>query len=146
MALNEKDVQHIVRRAFFDAMTELMDSEPDRSVDWLVKLHEELAWRFSKLLPTRISSIEEHMDTELFAQQLRAGTYGSEQLGPLIEFTWGLLRMACAPDMDTDIQQAYDEVAAALQPGAKFSTVVPLYLRHAHHLLDMIMRRIMELK
>ena len=98
------------------------------------------------MLPSRRADIMDRMDNVLFAQQLRAGTYGSEQLGPLIQYTWTLLRMACAPDMDADIQSAYDAVAASLQPGASFSTVVPLYLKHAHGQLDEIIRRIEELK
>lgn len=144
--MNQNDVQHVVRRAFFDAMSDLIEQEPEKSVEWLVKLHGELRWRFEKLLPSKAQDIRERIDTELFARQMRAGTYGSEQMGPLIEYTWALLRMACAPDMDATLQQAYEEVAGALVPGAPFSKVVPLYLKHAHAQLDEIMRRIMELR
>lgn len=139
-----------MRRAFFDVLAEKLAASdaPTRqeAVEWLVKLHHELGQRLAAVLPSRRDDIMDRMDSELFSQQLRAGTYGSEQLGPLIQYTWGLLRMACAPDMDADIQGAYDAVAASLQPGAAFSTVVPLYLRHAHGQLDEIIRRIEELK
>ena len=86
------------------------------------------------------------MDNELFAQQLRAGAYGSEQLGPLIEYTWALLRMACAPDMDKEVHDSYTTVASALVPGAAFSAIVPMYLKHAHGQLDEIIRRIQGLR
>lgn len=140
------DVQRIVRTAFFDAIEEQIDKEPAQAVEWLARLHEELAQRFTAILPSKTRDITERLDTELFQQQLQAGAYGSEQMGPLIEYTWALLRMACAPDMDAALQEAYDEVAGALVPGAAFSTVVPLYLRHAHAQLDEITRRIIELR
>ena len=146
MSERERDVQRIVRQSFFDAIQDKIAEEPAQAVEWLVKLHGELAQRFKAVLPSQARNIDERLDTELFAQQLRAGAYGSEQMGPLIEYTWALLRMACAPDMDAEVQQAYDAVAGALQPGAPFSTVVPLYLRHAHTQLDEVIRRIMELR
>ena len=146
MSERERDVQRIVRKAFFDSMQDQIAKEPAQAVEWLVKLHGELAQRFKAVLPSQARNIDERLDTELFAQQLRAGAYGSEQMGPLIEYTWALLRMACAPDMDGEVQKAYDEVAGALQPGAAFSEVVPLYLRHAHAQLDEVIRRIMELR
>ena len=146
MSERERDVQRIVRQAFFDAIQEKIAEEPAQAVEWLVKLHAELAQRFKAVLPSQARNIDERLDTELFAQQLRAGAYGSEQMGPLIEYTWALLRMACAPDMDAEVQKAYDAVAGALQPGAPFSKVVPLYLRHAHAQLDEVIRRIMELR
>jgi hypothetical protein len=101
--------------------------------------------RFAAVLPSKARDIADRMDNELFAQQLKAGAYGSEQMGPLIEYTWALLRMACAPDMDSDIQAAYEEVASSLVPGAAFSAVIPLYLRCAHEQLDEVIRRIREL-
>lgn len=146
MTERDKDVQRIVRKAFFDSIQDRIATEPAKAVEWLAKLHGELAQRFTAVLPSKARDIKERMDTELFEQQLRAGAYGSEQMGPLIEYTWALLRMACAPDMDAEVQKAYDEVAAVLVPGAAFSTVVPLYLRNAHTQLDEITRRIMELR
>ena len=131
-----------MRLAFFDSLEQTLRDEPDRSVDWLVRLHEELGRRFTAIMPSKTRDIADRLDSELFKQQLSAGAYGSEQLGPLIEYTWALLRMACAPDMDVEVTAAYDQVAGALVPGAAFSTVVPLYLRHAHLLLDEIMHRI----
>ena len=89
-----------------------------------------------------IEDIADRMDNELFAQLLRTGAYGSEQLGPLIEYTWTLLRMACAPDMDQEVNDSYKAVASALVPGAAFSAVVPIYLKHAHGQLDEIIKRI----
>ena len=139
------DVQKVVRRAFFDSIEDEMDKHPVNSADWLVKLHYELAQRFKAILPSKQRDIDARLDTDLFEQQLKAGAYGSEQMGPLIEYTWALLRMACAPDMDKDVQAAYEEVAGALVPGAAFSKVVPLYLRHAHMQLDEIIDRIQML-
>lgn len=145
-----KDVQQlaqqVVRRAFFDSLEDEMDKQPAKAVAWLVKLHGELASRFKAILPSKARDIAARLDTDLFEQQLQSGGYGSEQLGPLIEYTWALLRMACAPDMDQEVQAAYDQVAGALVPGAAFSKVVPLYLKHAHTQLDEIMKRIMELR
>lgn len=136
-----------MRRAFFDVMqSKLAAHDPTEAVEWLIRLHSELGQRFAAVLPSKAGEIRDHMDSELFAQQLRAGTYGSEQLGPLIEYTWALLRTACAPDMDAAVGKAYDAVASALVPGAPFSAVVPLYLNHAHAQLDEIIRRIKELK
>ena len=139
-----------MKRAFFDVLSEKLAAEDVKdkleAVEWLVKLHDELGKRFAAVLPSQRADITDRMDNVLFAQQLRAGTYGSEQLGPLIEYTWALLRMACAPDMDAEIQSAYNAVADSLQPGAAFSTVVPLYLKHAHGQLDEIIRRIEELR
>ena len=136
-----------MRRAFFDVMqAKLAAPDKTEAVDWLVRLHDELGRRFAAVLPSKAAEIREHMDNELFAQQLRAGTYGSEHLGPLIEYTWRLLRMACAPDMDAAVAKAYDAVASSLVPGAPFSAVVPLYLNHAHAQLDEIIRRIKELQ
>ena len=146
MVKRKADVQRIVRTAFFDAIEQEIDKDPAKAVEWLVRLHEELAQRFIAVLPSKARDITDRLDTVLFEQQLKAGAYGSEQMGPLIEYTWALLRMACAPDMDADLQAAYDEVAAVLVPGAAFSAVVPLYLRNAHAQLDEITRRIMELK
>lgn len=146
MTQAQGDVQQIVRRAFFDSIEDEMDKQPAKAVAWLVKLHGELAQRFKAILPSKTRDIDARLDTDLFEQQMQAGAYGSEQMGPLIEYTWALLRMACAPDMDKDVQAAYNEVAGALVPGAAFSKVVPLYLRHAHTQLDEIMRRIMDLR
>ena len=135
-----------MRRAFFDSLELRLGAEDTHeATEWLVRLHGELGQRFAAVLPSQKRDIADKLDNELFGQQLRAGAYGSGQLGPLIEYTWALLRMACAPDMDTEVQAAYDTVAASLVPGAAFSTVVPLYLRCAHTQLDEVIRRIREL-
>lgn len=136
-----------MRRAFFDVLQDtLAADDKTKATVWLIRLHDELGKRFSAVLPSKKRDIEDRLDNQLFAQQINAGTYGSEQLGPLIEYTWALLRMACAPDMDTKLQVAYENVAAALVPGAAFSDVVPLYLKEAHGQLDEIVRRIQALK
>tara|TARA_B100000700_G_C14424677_1_gene569739 strand:- start:33 stop:485 length:453 start_codon:yes stop_codon:yes gene_type:complete len=136
-----------LRRAFFDLLEDrLAAQDKQEAVLWLIRLHDELRQRFSAVLPSRAQDISERLDTQLFAQQIKAGAYGSEQLGPLIDYTWSLLRMACAPDMDDAVQKSYNEVASALVPGAAFSKVVPLYLKHAHGQLDEIIRRIEELR
>lgn len=134
-----------MRRAFFDSLEEKLHQEPGEAIEWLVRLHDELGKRFAAVIPSFKSQIDDHMDNELFAQQLRAGAYGAEQLGPLIEYTWALLHTACAPNMDESVHKAYETVAASLVPGAAFSAVVPLYLKHAHAQLDEIIRRIREL-
>lgn len=132
-----------MRRAFFDAIEHALQAE-DKSdaIEWLIRLHDELGQRFTAVLPSKARDITDRMDNELFAQQLRSGAYGSEQLGPLIEYTWALLRMACAPDMDRQVHDSYTTVASALVPGAAFSTIVPIYLEHAHSQLDEIILRI----
>jgi len=137
-----------MRSAFFDALEVKLACDEDKgeAIEWLISLHDELGKRFGAVLPSKKRDIGDRMDNELFAQLLKAGAYGSEQLGPLIEYTWTLLRMACAPDMDVEIQDAYDQVAGALVPGAAFSTVVPLYLNHAHAQLDEIIHRIRKLQ
>lgn len=136
-----------MRRAFFDVLQEKLAAEDKReAVEWLVRLHGELGQRFAAVLPSKRADISDRLDNQLFAQQLRAGTYGSAQLGPLIEYTWALLRMACAPDMDAQVQASYTHVAASLVPGAAFSNVVPIYLQEAHGQLDEIIRRIEELR
>jgi len=135
-----------MRRAFFDTLELKLDAdEKGEAIEWLISLHDELGKRFAAVLPSKKRDIDDRMDNELFAQLLRAGAYGSEQLGPLIEYTWALLRMACAPDMDVAIQDAYEQVSCALVPGAAFSTVVPLYLKHAHAQLDEVIYRIRKL-
>ena len=136
-----------MRKAFFDVLQDALAAEDNiKAVPWLIRLHDELGKRFCAVLPSKRRDIEDRIDNQLFAQQIGAGTYGSEQMGPLIEYTWALLRMACAPDMDAQVQEAYDNVAAALVPGAAFSDVVPLYLKEAHGQLDEIIRRIKQLK
>jgi hypothetical protein len=137
------DVQ--MRKAFFDVLQHKLVEEPVEAVEWLIRLHGELGERFVALLPSKARDIGDRMDNELFGQQLVAGSYGSAELGPLIHYTWALLRMACSPDMDSQLEDAYEEVAAALVPGAAFSSVVPLYLRVAHGQLDEITRRIAAL-
>ena len=135
-----------MRRAFFDALEDkLTADDKSEAIEWLIALHDELGKRFTAVLPSQKLDIGDRMDNQMFAQLLKAGAYGSEQLGPLIEYTWALLRMACAPDMDAEIQDAYEQVAGALLPGAAFGTVVPLYLKHAHTQLDEIIRRIRDL-
>lgn len=135
-----------MRRAFFDQLELALEEHGNaKSVDWLIRLHAELGARFKAVLPSKHRDISDRFDNALFAQQLSSGAYGSEQLGPLIEYTWALLRMACAPDMDTAVQAAYNKVAASLVPGAAFSTVVPLYLKCAHEQVDEVVRRIGEL-
>ena len=132
-----------MRRAFFDSLqSKLLQDDKSAAIEWLVQLHDELGKRFAAVLPSMRGTILDHMDNQLFAQQLRAGTYGSEQLGPLIDYTWSLLRTACAPDMDDDVQSAYNQVAGSLKPGAAFSDVVPLFLDKAHGQLDDVIRRI----
>lgn len=136
-----------MRRAFFDCLEDKLGAEDkSEAIEWLIRLHDELGRRFAAVLPSQRVDIVDRLDNELFAQQLRGGVYGSEQLGPLIEYTWALLRMACAPDMDAEVHKAYGVVSASLVPGAAFSTVVPLYLRNAHEQLDEVIRRIQELK
>jgi len=135
-----------MRRAFFDALElKLEAKDKGEAIEWLITLHDELGKRFAAVLPSKKPDIDDRMDNELFAQLLKAGAYGSEQLGPLIEYTWALLRMACAPDMDAELREAYGQVAGALVPGAAFGKVVPLYLKHAHTQLDEIIRRIRDL-
>ena len=142
-----KRLQVQLRRAFFDSIKgRLAADDKSAAVEWLVRLHDELRMRFEAVLPSKKADISERLDTQLFAQQLRAGAYGSAEMGPLIDYTWSLLRMACAPDMDADVDKLYSEVASALVPGAAFSDVVPLYLSHAHALLDEIISRIRKLR
>ena len=137
--MKKQDVQKMMRSAFFDAMLELMDDEPDKAVEWLAKLHGELAWRLAKLLPGKQRDIDHFLDTETFAANLRAGI--AVDLRPTVEFTWGLLGMACASDMDHDICAAKHKVLRASR-----DAMAPLFLKHAHEQLDEITRRIMELK
>ena len=141
----QQRLQVQMRRAFFDTIENRMQTQPAKAIEWLVELHGEVRERFCAILPSKAAEVKERLDTELFAQQMRAGAYGSEQMGPLIEYTWTLLRTACAPDMDEAVQKAYTEVAGALVPGAQFSQVVPLYLRLVHTQLDEIIRRVREL-
>jgi hypothetical protein len=107
----EAHMQVVMRRVFFEQMEARMASAPHETADWLIRLHGELAERFAAVLPSKASEIRDHMDNVLFSQQLRAGTYGSAELGPLIQYTWALLRTACAPDMDEKVQTSYNEGA-----------------------------------
>lgn len=135
-----------MRRAFFDCLAEkLAKDDKQEAIEWLIPLHKELGDRFKALLPSKQEEISEYIDNELFAQQLRSNAYGSDQLGPLINFTWSLLRQACAPDMDDDVNQAYNIVSESLVPGAAFHTVVPLFLDCAHKQIDIIVARIHEI-
>ena len=136
-----------MRRAFFDCLEEkLAAGDKTEAVEWLIPLHKELGDRFVALLPSKETEIKEYIDNDLFAQQIRANAYGSDQLGPLINYTWSLLHQACAPDMDDDIKKAYATVSSSLVPGAAFHKVVPLFLDLAHTQIDMIVQRIQEIR
>jgi hypothetical protein len=135
-----------MRKAFFDCLQDKLKMEDKtEAIGWLIRLHEELGNRFCAVLPSRAVQIREHMDNQLFAQQLHNGAYGSEQLGPLIEYTWQLLGIACAPDMDAEVRTSYARTASVLAPGAEFCVVVPLYLKEAHAQLDEIIDRVRKL-
>jgi len=144
--LNKRLSTQMVRALFDSLEDKLKAHDKSEAVEWLIRLHDELGKRFAAVLPSKRVDIADRLDNTLFAQQLRGGKYGSEQLGPLIEYTWALLRMACSPDMDAQVHDAYSVVSASMVPGAAFSTVVPLYLKNAHEQLDEIIRRINELR
>ena len=135
-----------MRKAFFDCLHDkLKMDDKTEAIGWLIRLHEELGNRFCAVLPSRAAHIREHMDNQLFAQQLRNGAFGSEQLGPLIEYTWQLLGTACAPNMDAEVRESHARTASVLTPGAEFCVVVPLYLKEAHAQLDEIIDRVRKL-
>lgn len=136
-----------MRRVFFDALQDRLSANDEREVvEWFVRLHGELCHRLASVLPSKRADIGERMDNQLFAQQLRAGACGPEQLGPLIQYTWELLRMACAPDMDAQVQASCRQLEASLVPGAAISDVLPRYLQEAHAQLDMIVDRIQKMR
>lgn len=137
--MKKSDVQTMMRAAFFDAMLELMDDEPEKAQTWLCKLHEELAWRLASLLPSKKPEIDKYLDSVAFANNLKTGV--PMDMKPTIEFTWALLGMACASDMDTQIHEAKCTVLQASP-----SAVIPTFLQHAHEQLDHISRRILDLK
>lgn len=137
--MKKADVQKMMRAAFFDAMMELMDDEPDKACQWLCKLHEELAWRLTSLLPAKKHDIDKYLDSVAFANNLNTGAY--MDMKPSIEFTWGLLGMACASDMDLQLHEAKCKVVQASS-----NAVIPLFLKHAHEQIDHISRRILDLR
>lgn len=128
------------------AKVEQPASNQGETVEQLVRLHGDLGQRLTSVLPSKRADIGERMDNELFAQQLRAGAYGSEQLGPLIEYTWALLRMACTPSMNAQVQASYRQVVASLVLGASVSDMALLYFNEAHDQLDKIIKRIQKMR
>jgi hypothetical protein len=142
----EKRLTIEMKRAFYDQVEERMRENPTEANEWIVSLHGELANRFKAVLPSKATEIDDYMDNTLFKQQLYGGTFGSDEMVALIEYSFKLLKIACAPDQDKDIAISYAKIKDIFIPGVQFSKLVPHFLMEMHIHQDEIIRRIVELK
>lgn len=137
--MNKHDVQRMVRASFFEAMSDLMEDEPQQAIGWLCKLHHELGWRLGQLLPGKVRDIEQHLNTERLRALLEAGV--KPPLQQQVDFTFDLLHMAASADMDKQLKRVRKRLHKVND-----DAVLPLFLKHAHEQLDDIGKRIMDLR
>ena len=103
----------------------------DEAVELLVQLHFTLVERLQKMLPARSHDIRSHLDSNIFAVNLRA--HSVPEMKSAVDFTWNMLRMAGASYMDRTFEEAYASIMNARDEGR-----IRLFLNYAHMQLDMI--------
>lgn len=137
----EEQIRQQMRQAFFDVLEQKLAHEPP-DYEWVIKLYEEIRERIASLTPNRQdfqAELREQMDHELFAQMLRNNAYEPTQLHNLVHFVFGRIEFLEAPARNQSTRAILASLDQELQkPGCKFSTFVPLFLRHAHTKLDEI--------
>ena len=146
MADLEKRMMVQMRKAFFDSIREVMESEDkEKAHDWLISLHKEMHDRIVAIMPSRKAQLDEFMDNELFARMLRGGAFQTEQVVNLINYTFEQLKLVVAPDMDEDTEKRLQHSLSNIKDGASFGSIVAPFLEHVHTLLDETQRRVVEI-
>jgi len=137
----EEQIRQQMRQAFFDVLEQKLASEPP-DYEWVIKLYVEIRERIGSLTPNRQdfqAELKEQMDSDLFAQMLRNNAYDATQLHNLVHFVFGRIEFLEAPARNASTRALLATLDQELQkPGCKFSTFVPLFIRHAHTKLDEI--------
>ncbi len=99
----------------------------------LVEHHYTLVERLQNLLPARSHNIRSHLDSTIFAVNLRTHVVLEREVKSAVDFTWGMLRMAGASNMDRSFEAAYASIM-----NTSGNERIRLFLNHAHKQLDMI--------
>ena len=105
----------------------------DQTVELLVQLHFTLVRRLQNLLPARSHDIRSHLDSTTFAMNLRAHCVPEPDVKSAVDFTWHMLRIAGASDMDRVFEEAHASIL-----NARGERRICVFLCCAHEQLDMI--------
>jgi len=147
MADLEKRMMEQMRKAFFDSIQEVMESDDkEKAHDWLISLHNEMHDRFVSLMPSRKDQLDDFRDNELFARMLRGGAFRTKEVVNLINYTFEQLKLIVAPDMDSDTDLRLQDSLSKVKTGASFGSIVAPFLQHVHTLLDETTRRVLEIR
>lgn len=147
MADLEKRMMVQMRKAFFDSIQDVMESDDkDKAHDWLISLHKEMHDRIVSLMPSRKEQLDEFMDNELFARMLRGGVFQTNEVVNLINYTFEQLKLIVAPDMDSDTDLRLQDSLSKVKTGASFGSIVAPFLQHVHTLLDETTRRVLQIR
>jgi len=134
----EKQIRDNYLRAMDDV---LQQSLVDQEFDWVVRLFDELRKRIAKQIPHRTDlhrEIAENMDAQIFRQCLAHRAFSGEDLHRLIAYVFSWFERLQAPARDKETAAKKGEVLHAMASGGTFGTIVPLFLRTCHHILDLI--------
>lgn len=137
-----------MKKAFWDLLEEKVRTDPP-DYDWICKLYVELRDRLSSFTMEGGSihkAIKEGFDTELFSQMLRNQAFEGAEMMSLVDTTFGFVAKLQAPVRDKLLKEKKKEILEYASSGGEFSVIVPMFLRGAHELMDLIEKDLRALK
>ena len=136
----EQQINSTMRKAYWDLLSEnITPGKIDK--EWLIRLHLELQQRLIRWVrPGRTKNeIEECLDNEIFKQLITNDLFDKEELINLIDFCFSKVGKLQAPGRDDDLKISRDKVEKEIySPEATFSSVLVLFLKEIHGLLDVL--------
>lgn len=136
----ERQFQEAMHRAWRDLLQQKVAEDPP-DYDWIVRLYKEVRDRLS--IYYRIGSenyleIYTKMDADLFEQMIRNNAFQGAEFFGLINYSFEKCLLLGSPARDQDTKAKRDAVFLALNRGATFAELVPLYFLNINQCIDKI--------
>ena len=144
-----KQIDEVMRKAFYDLLEEKVSSVPP-DYEWLVRLYTEMRDRLCNILKETSlirKEIMESMEPDFFNQLLRENVFNYEDFYKLIEYVFAKCKQLGSPARDEETKLKLNEIKDFIHSGnATFATVVPMFIKNANHCIDNIYDDLYKLK
>lgn len=139
----EKQIDHQMRKAFFDIINQNINSDnPDH--DWLVRLYMEVKQRLLNILKKGSKlylQLDEDFDVELFKQMIENKVFNQDSAIKLINNTYYWVHTLQAPIRDEMLIESKNRVFTS-----KSDEIISVFLKEIHLLIDQLYEDIKNLK
>ena len=129
-----------MRNAFWDLLEEKVASDPP-DYDWIVRLYTEIRDRLCSFVSQGSNvrkEISAGFDVVLFSQMIRNDAFDGDDMTRLIGTTFCFISSLQAPCRDAELQRRRQEITDHASSGGTFATIVPMYIKSSHFMMDLI--------